>query len=151
MGRLFLAGGVPVATFTDLQSHRDLLWWSFRSLRNHPLSMVLLYHILVGLSSTFFRKSIRARQHWDSNPFGYWLPSLPRLRFSEESAWHFLLGYKRIVRLSLRHFGVPLLGYDPWPSEGLGFASPPDIVIITQIVLYVNTFLKNFCFHTLAY
>lgn len=24
-----------------------------------------------------------------------------------------VLGYKRIVRLSLRHFGVPLLGYDP--------------------------------------
>ena len=54
-----------------------------------------------------------------------------------------VLGYKRIARLGLRHFGVPLLGYDPWPSEGLGFASPPDIVIIAQSVLYVNTFLKK--------
>ena len=55
------------------------------------------------------------------------------------AAWDFLVedpeltsGYKRIARRGLCHFGVPLLGYDPWPSEGLGFASPPDTVSIAQ-------------------
>lgn len=65
-GYLFLAGSVPVATFTDLQSHRDLLWWSPRSLRNHPLSMVLLYHTRLGLSRVFqkFLKIFLSSPHY---------------------------------------------------------------------------------------
>ena len=43
----------PDAWFTDLPRHRVLRGWSSGSLRNHPLSMVLVYHIRFSLSRVF--------------------------------------------------------------------------------------------------
>ena len=43
-----------------------------------------------------------------------------------------LLGRSPTARLVLCHFGVPLLGYGGRPLEGLGFASPPDTVILSH-------------------
>ena len=64
-----------------------------------------------------------------------------------------ILGRSPTARLVLRHYGVPLLGYDGRPSEGLGFASPPDSVILSHYRVKVNPFLrfflKKFFFHTL--
>ena len=58
------------------------------------------------------------------------------------------LGSSPAGRSAHNHSGVPLLGSRGRPSEGLGFASPPDTIIIPQPGANVNTFfekiLRNF-------
>ena len=64
----------------------------------------------------------------------------------------FFRGSSNLVLGSISHrkdcahpLGVPLLGSCGRPSEGLGFASPPDMIIISYLSENVNTFfLVNF-------
>ena len=103
--------------FIARASHRNLLALAIDSLGDHPPSMVLLYHTRSNLSRVLLGFFC-----WDPEPTS---------------------GYKRIARLVLRHHGVPLLGYDPCPSEGLGFASPPDMIMILHNQKNVNRFFEK--------
>ena len=64
----------------------------------HPVPV--LYHSRSGLSRVFLRSFYEAPQ--------------------------LVLGRSPAARSAHNHSGVPLLGYRGRPSEGLGFASPPD-------------------------
>lgn len=62
----------------------------------------------------------------------------------------FFRGSSNLVFRSISHrkdcahpLGVPLLGSCGRPSEGLGFASPPDMIIISYLDENVNTFFLS--------